>query len=369
MARIHRKLLPALSSTNETNVNETQDCPEFCDPACPYSCYSFPDYYFPPPPPPPPPFSATDHSSSGTHISSYFIILASLFTVIFILLGLYVIKTKCYANRRGWRQNGSRSEASDHEFLDENQVDHPLWFITTAGLQQSIINSITVCKYKRGDGLIEGTECSVCLNEFREDETLRLLPKCSHAFHIPCIDTWLRSHTNCPLCRAGIVLSNARPEASVSNLASRDLNSDNSRRNQEIQPENPLNDGEVNNNTQVIANGASGNTAGTVESREFNDNLISKEYANVALNGPKEDHEDLNEGKRIEIRSMSMDSRRANSSASEPEESLPVFKEIRRSSVTKCLQLSPVPMKRSFSCSGRILSSRDHRNLHITLPY
>lgn len=47
--------------------------------------------------------------------------------------------------------------------LDGNQVDHPIWFITTAGLQQSIINSITVYKYKKGEGLIEGTECSVCL--------------------------------------------------------------------------------------------------------------------------------------------------------------------------------------------------------------
>lgn len=84
-------------------------------------------------------------------------------------------------------------------------VDHPIWYIRTVGLQPSIINSITVCKYKRGDGLVEGTDCSVCLSEFEEDETLRLLPKCNHAFHIPCIDTWLRSHTNCPMCRAGIV--------------------------------------------------------------------------------------------------------------------------------------------------------------------
>nr|GMC87740.1 RING-H2 finger protein ATL54 [Ipomoea batatas] len=76
---------------------------------------------------------------------------------------------------------------------------------TTVGLQSSIINAIAVCKYKRGEGLVEGTECAVCLNEFQDDETLRLLPKCNHAFHIPCIDTWLRSHTNCPLCRAGIV--------------------------------------------------------------------------------------------------------------------------------------------------------------------
>ncbi|KAK4276846.1 hypothetical protein QN277_014951 [Acacia crassicarpa] len=365
MARIHRKLFPTPS-----NINQTQDCPEFCDPACPYSCYSFPDYYFPPPPPPPPPFSATDHSSSGSHISSYLIILASLFSAIFILLGLCVIKTKCYPSWCGWRQNGSRSEASDQEFIDENQVDHPVWFITTAGLQQSIINSITVCKYKRGEGLIEGTECSVCLSEFREGETLRLLPKCSHAFHIPCIDTWLRSHTNCPLCRAGIVLNNVRPGAAGSNVSSTEQNSDNSRRNQDIQTENPPNDGEVNNNMLVIANGASGNRAGTGEiTQDLNDNLVSKEHANVVLNDPKEDHGVLKDGKLIGMRSLSMDSILANPSASGTEESHPGCREMVRSSVTKCLHLSPVPMKRSFSCSGRILSARDHRNLHISLPY
>ncbi|MBA0562076.1 hypothetical protein Golob_007154, partial [Gossypium lobatum] len=59
--------------------------------------------------------------------------------------------------------------------------------------------------YKRGEGLVEGTDCAVCLTEFEEDETLRLLPKCNHAFHVPCIDTWLRSHTTCPMCRAPIV--------------------------------------------------------------------------------------------------------------------------------------------------------------------
>ncbi|KAL2476876.1 E3 ubiquitin-protein ligase [Forsythia ovata] len=69
------------------------------------------------------------------------------------------------------------------------------------------ITLAVLATYKRGDGLIEGTDCSVCLNEFQEDETLRLLPKCNHAFHISCIDTWLRSHTNCPMCRAGIIIN------------------------------------------------------------------------------------------------------------------------------------------------------------------
>lgn len=49
---------------------------------------------------------------------------------------------------------------------------------------------------------MESSDCSVCLSEFQENERLRLLPECSHAFHVPCIDTWLKSHSNCPLCRA-----------------------------------------------------------------------------------------------------------------------------------------------------------------------
>lgn len=88
---------------------------------------------------------------------------------------------------------------------DGMPVEHHVWYINTVGLQSSVINSIAVCKYKRDDGVVEGTVCAVCLSEFQEGESLRLLPKCNHAFHVSCIDAWLRSHTNCPMCRAPIV--------------------------------------------------------------------------------------------------------------------------------------------------------------------
>ncbi|CAI9760748.1 unnamed protein product [Fraxinus pennsylvanica] len=48
--------------------------------------------------------------------------------------------------------------------------------------------------------------CAVCLNEFEEGDGVRVLPKCTHTFHISCIDKWLDSHRNCPLCRADIML-------------------------------------------------------------------------------------------------------------------------------------------------------------------
>lgn len=85
-------------------------------------------------------------------------------------------------------------------------IGHHIWSIPTIGLQQSTIDSITAFRYRRDEGMIEGTECLVCLGEFHEDESLRLLPKCTHCFHVTCIDTWLRSHNNCPLCRAPIIV-------------------------------------------------------------------------------------------------------------------------------------------------------------------
>ncbi|GER53635.1 RING/U-box superfamily protein [Striga asiatica] len=47
----------------------------------------------------------------------------------------------------------------------------------------------------------EGLECAVCLSEISQGEKTRLLPKCSHGFHLDCIDMWFESHSTCPLCR------------------------------------------------------------------------------------------------------------------------------------------------------------------------
>ncbi|KDO60650.1 hypothetical protein CISIN_1g048328mg, partial [Citrus sinensis] len=120
--------------------------------------------------------------------------------------------------------------ATQEDFFDEDHgpvLDHPIWYINTIGLPQSVIDSIAVFKYKKDVGLIEGTDCSVCLSEFQEDESLRLLPKCNHAFHISCIDTWLRSHTNCPLCRAPILSGAFVAQASESEPNSNDSDSRN----------------------------------------------------------------------------------------------------------------------------------------------
>jgi len=76
------------------------------------------------------------------------------------------------------------------------------------GLDPAVIQTFPILEYsevkihKIGK---EALECAVCLCEFEDSETLRLIPKCDHVFHPECIDEWLSSHTTCPVCRANLV--------------------------------------------------------------------------------------------------------------------------------------------------------------------
>ncbi|XVF86872.1 hypothetical protein PTKIN_Ptkin18bG0076400 [Pterospermum kingtungense] len=61
-------------------------------------------------------------------------------------------------------------------------------------------------KFKKG---VEATdqepmECVVCLLGFEDDEEIRKLHGCNHSFHAPCIDMWMYSHSNCPICRTPV---------------------------------------------------------------------------------------------------------------------------------------------------------------------
>eukprot|EP00927_Polykrikos_kofoidii_P076799 TRINITY_DN73825_c0_g1_i1.p1 TRINITY_DN73825_c0_g1~~TRINITY_DN73825_c0_g1_i1.p1 ORF type:complete len:317 (-),score=46.70 TRINITY_DN73825_c0_g1_i1:62-991(-) len=50
-----------------------------------------------------------------------------------------------------------------------------------------------------------GEACRICLCELEEDEDVRTVPNCGHAFHAPCITHWLTaSRASCPLCGAEV---------------------------------------------------------------------------------------------------------------------------------------------------------------------
>ncbi|KAI3836814.1 hypothetical protein MKW98_005147 [Papaver atlanticum] len=81
---------------------------------------------------------------------------------------------------------------------DDTHVDSPM-----NDLDASVISSLPLFVYK-SDLYKTGLDCVICLSCFEEDEMGRNLPKCSHVFHVECIDMWLQSHSCCPICRAPV---------------------------------------------------------------------------------------------------------------------------------------------------------------------
>ncbi|KAJ0247325.1 RING/U-box superfamily protein [Hirschfeldia incana] len=211
MSLLHRFL--SKDMTNGTDcASASEGCKQeltflgFCGPICHKEghCPSFCNTYDADLSPPP-----VIHHYIDENVKKILIISASSIITTLFLLTLLVLCFKWYNRRRSIAisRRWSMEEARNWEFDGPSPVivDHPVWHIRTIGLNPTVISSIKVCKYSKKDGVVEGTDCSVCLSEFEEEETLRLLPKCRHAFHVPCIDTWLRSHTNCPVCRAPVV--------------------------------------------------------------------------------------------------------------------------------------------------------------------
>ncbi|KAK1617608.1 hypothetical protein QYE76_023125 [Lolium multiflorum] len=181
---------------------------------------------------PPPPSS----SNGSRHLVTPLVVTA--FVVVFLFLASLSIY--CFIRRRRLRrqqqqsllagvqpdgpQLASAAAAIDVEAgaPEDEVVQHHAWHIRTVGLDEAAIESIALTPYRAGSTALGAADCPVCLGEFLDGELLRLLPRCAHAFHAPCIATWLRAHVNCPLCRAHVVLDDDSAGAADSNASPAD---------------------------------------------------------------------------------------------------------------------------------------------------
>lgn len=157
---------------------------------------------------------ASFHSGANTSFPILVVAILGILATIFLLVSYYVFVIKCCLN---WhridllsRFSLSRRHRGNDQFLLHTPEEEP------RGLDEAIIRSIPIFRYKnkgkqsRDLDQRSYCECAVCLNEFQEEEKLRIIPDCSHVFHIDCIDIWLQNNANCPLCRTSV---SARPTA------------------------------------------------------------------------------------------------------------------------------------------------------------
>ncbi|XP_076949175.1 RING-H2 finger protein ATL51-like [Bidens hawaiensis] len=179
------------SNTNFPPYNGYRDCSQgICSIYCPQWCYIIFS--------PLPPFQSGD-DGSNMNFFPLIIVVIGIIASAFFLVSYHTIISKYCKRRENQLTPSVESE-------NRNQsTTHDQWQHATTGLDESLIKSIAVCRYMKGDEVVEGSDCAVCLSEFQDGESVRLLPKCGHAFHLPCIDTWLRSHSNCPLCRSHVM--------------------------------------------------------------------------------------------------------------------------------------------------------------------
>lgn len=153
-------------------------------------------------------FGPRSHSSD-TSFPIIAIAIIGILATAFLLVSYYIFVIKCCLN---WH----RIDLLRRFSLSRNRNrDDPLMgyypAIETRGLDESVIRSIPIFKFKNRDfGERSFCECAVCLNEFQEDEKLRIIPNCGHVFHIDCIDIWLQNNANCPLCRNSISTNTTR---------------------------------------------------------------------------------------------------------------------------------------------------------------
>jgi Ring finger domain len=158
-------------------------------------------------PPPPIPMQATAAPSPSSKISPAVLFIIVILAVIFFISGLlhllvrFIIRKQPESSSSISNQN-QQTEISGSEAL-QRQLQQ-LFHLHDSGLDQAFIDALPVFLYKEIVGAKEPFDCAVCLCEFSEEDKLRLLPLCGHAFHLNCIDTWLLSNSTCPLCRGAL---------------------------------------------------------------------------------------------------------------------------------------------------------------------
>ncbi|KAI3706437.1 hypothetical protein L6452_24181 [Arctium lappa] len=138
---------------------------------------------------PTPPFASTSPFDSSLALT-----ILVLLTVLF-FMAFFSLYIRRFSNNNNNNHNSADRVAGLRQTPSHFRTDK------RGGLDPSAVRVLPLVPYGGCESKI-WSECSICLSEFEERETVKLIPYCRHGFHPLCIDTWLSSHASCPLCRS-----------------------------------------------------------------------------------------------------------------------------------------------------------------------
>ncbi|XP_057767218.1 RING-H2 finger protein ATL13-like [Salvia miltiorrhiza] len=157
---------------------------------------------------PPSPQSSANHGLNN-RISPSILLIIIIIAVIFFISGILHLLVRFLIRPAAAAAAARNSDEIEDLSALQGQLQQ-LFHLHDSGVDQSFIDALPVFNYKAIIGADKDPfDCAVCLSEFEVEDELRLLPKCSHAFHVDCIDTWLLSHSTCPICRGNILLQDS----------------------------------------------------------------------------------------------------------------------------------------------------------------
>ncbi|XP_044479937.1 RING-H2 finger protein ATL2-like [Mangifera indica] len=134
-----------------------------------------------------------------------------LFFVVILMVCLHLYARWYLLNVRRRQIRPSRFHRRTHLVFYVDPANPNPVAAATRGLDAAVLKSLPVFAYSSKTHP-ESLDCAVCLSEFEENESGRILPKCKHSFHIECIDMWFHSHSTCPLCRSSVEPCQDEPE-------------------------------------------------------------------------------------------------------------------------------------------------------------
>ncbi|CAN8316305.1 unnamed protein product [Cochlearia groenlandica] len=155
-----------------------------------------------------------DQPGIDTQASDFVIIVATVMIFAVFVVGLASV---CYrwSSRQFSSLDRSVNRFTDSDFEFSTVIRSRRITPAAHGIDAAVVKTFPTFLYSEvkerriGKG---GVECAVCLCEFEDEETLRLMPNCCHVFHADCVSVWLYDHTTCPLCRMDLLL---QPDSDV----------------------------------------------------------------------------------------------------------------------------------------------------------